>query len=148
MSTYTQIIYQIVFSTKHRNPALVKPQRKDLFRYIWGIFTNHNCHLYRINGVDDHLHILTHLHPTVALSDLIKTIKVGSNSYIKKQQLFPEFRGWQDGYAAFTYTVKEKERLTRYVKNQEEHHRATSFKEELVDLLKEHDVVFDKKYLL
>lgn len=57
MSTYTQILYQIVFSTKHRNRVLTPEHRPALFRYIAGILQHKNCHVYRINGVEDHLHM-------------------------------------------------------------------------------------------
>lgn len=77
MSTYTQILYQIVFSTKHREHNLEAPNRKELFKYISGILQNKKCHLYQINGVSDHLHIATHLHPSIALADLVKDIKHG-----------------------------------------------------------------------
>jgi putative transposase len=40
-----------------------------------------------------------------------------------------------------------KDNLIEYVKNQEIHHKNKSFKEELIDLLKEHGIVFDEKYL-
>ena len=72
MSTYTQILYQIVFSTFNRDHTLVNPKRSELFKYIWGILRNKNCHLYRINGVADHVHIVTHIHPLIALSSLVK----------------------------------------------------------------------------
>jgi len=121
--------------------------RPELFKYIWGILKNKKCHLYRINGVEDHLHIITHVHPTLALSDLVKDIKIASNTYIKSNLLFPKFSGWQHGYSAFTYSIKEKERLIEYVKNQEKHHKKISFKEELILLFEEHDVDFDEKYL-
>lgn len=148
MSTYTQIIYQIVFSTKHREPVIKKKNRDELFKYIWGIIKNKKCHLYRINGVEDHLHIVTHLHPSVSLASLVKDIKVASSLYIKEQNLFEDFIGWQDGYGAFTYTVKEKNRLIEYVKRQEEHHKIKTFKEEYRELLLEHEIEFDEKYLL
>jgi len=148
MSTYTQIIYQIVFSTKHREPVMIKKNRDELFKYIWGIIKNKKCHLYRINGVEDHLHIVAHLHPSVSLASLVKDIKVASSLYIKEQNLFEDFTGWQDGYGAFTYTVKEKDRLIEYVKRQEEHHKIKTFKEEYRELLLEHEVGFDEKYLL
>jgi len=148
MSTYTQILYQIVFSTKNRKPVLLKENREKLYKDIWGILKNKNCHLYRINGLEDHLHIVTHLHPLISLSNLVKDIKLGSSSYIKENQLFPDFDGWQEGYAAFTYTIKEKEGLIRYVQNQEKHHKKMTFKEELVTLLKEHNVEFDERYLV
>ena len=148
MSTYTQIIYQIVFGTKNREPTLTKENRDELFKYIWGLLENKKCHLYRINGVEDHLHIVTHLHPTVSLASLVKDIKLASAEYIKVNRLFKNFKGWQDGYGAFTYSIKEKERLIAYVKNQEEHHSVKTFKEEYISLLEEHGVAFDEKYLL
>ena len=148
MSTYTQILYQIVFGTKHRERTLIKRDRTELFKYIAGLLKEKDCHLYRINGVEDHLHILTHLHPSVALADLVKDIKLASTFHIKKKLLFPNFGGWQDGYGAFTYSIQAKNNLIEYIKNQEEHHRIKSFEEEYIQLLEEHHIEFDEKYLL
>lgn len=148
MSTYTQILYQIVFSTKLREQAMIKENRPALFKYIWGILNKSNCHLYRINGVEDHLHIVTHIHPSVALAGLAKNIKIASSGFIKDNGIFKNFNGWQDGYGAFTYSVKEKDRLIEYVKNQEEHHKVVSFRDEYIELLNEHEIEFDEKYLL
>ncbi|REL37567.1 IS200/IS605 family transposase [Rhodohalobacter sp. SW132] len=148
MSTHTQILYQIIFSTKLRTPTLLKDNREELFKYIWGILKNNKCHLYRINGVEDHLHIVTHVHPSISVSSLVKDIKVSCNSYIKSNLLFPEFTAWQEGYSAFTYSIKEKNRLIEYVKKQETHHKTISYREELITLLQEHRVEFNEKYLM
>jgi REP element-mobilizing transposase RayT len=148
MSTYTQILYQIVFSTKERELVLEKVNRPDLFKYIWGILNKSNCHLYRINGVEDHLHILTHIHPSIALADLVKNIKIASSGFIKENGLFKRFVSWQEGYGGFTYSIKEKSRLIDYVMNQEEHHKTISFRDEFIELLREHEIEFDDKYLL
>lgn len=94
MKTYTQILYQIVFSTKERKPILLKENRRELFKYIYGIVENKKCHVYRIGGVEDHLHIVTHLHPSVALASLVKDIKVSSSIFIKEKELFAGFTGW------------------------------------------------------
>jgi putative transposase len=91
MSTYTQIYYHIVFSTKDRIRALRADQREELFKYIWGLIKNQQCHLFRINGVEDHLHLLIGLHPTVSLASLIKDIKISSSTWIKDNNLFPGF---------------------------------------------------------
>jgi len=148
MSTYTQILYQIVFCTKNREPILVKQNRDELYKYIGGILKNNNCHLYQIGGITDHLHILTHLHPSVALASLVKDIKLASHDYIKEKHLFPLFKGWQVGYGGFTYAYRDIDRLIAYVKNQEQHHKIKPYKEELIDLLIEHGIEFDEKYLL
>jgi hypothetical protein len=78
----------------------------------------------------------------------VKDIKVASSEYIKNNKLFPKFSGWQDGYGGFSYSFKEKDRLIEYVKNQEEHHKKKTFREEFIDLLNEHEIEFNEKYLL
>ena len=147
MSTYTQILYQIVFCPKSRRPILIKGDRDELFKYMWGILENKKCHPYRINGVEDHLHIVTHLHPSVALSSLVKDIKLASWEYIKESSILPDFEGWQEGYSAFTYAYSAKDYLIEYVKNQEEHHRRKTYRDELIDLYREHGIEFDERYL-
>lgn len=147
MSTYTQILYQIVFSTKHRKPVLNPVNRPELFKYIWGVLKEKKCHLYRINGVEDHIHIVTQVHPTIALAALIKEIKVASTNYIKANNLFPDFEQWQVGYAAFTYAYSARQDIIEYVKNQEEHHKSKTYLEELIALLHEHQIVFEPRYL-
>jgi len=150
-------MYQIVYSTKHSEPTLESNNRKELYTYICGILKNKKCHLCQIGGLEDHLHIITHIHPTVALSDLIKDIKLASTEHIKHNSLFKNFNGWQDarlndavgqGYGAFTYSIDAKDNLIHYVKNQEEHHEKKTFIEELKELLHEHKIDFDGKYLL
>ena len=148
MSNYTQILYQIVFSTKNREHTLSKINRAELYKYIWGVLKNKNCHLYRIGGITDHIHIVTSLHPAISLSNLIKDIKLASSKHIKTFQLFSKFDGWQVGYGSFTYSFKDKDRLIEYVKNQEEHHATISFIDELKELLKEHGIEYDERYLI
>jgi REP element-mobilizing transposase RayT len=148
MSTYTQIFYQIVFSTKNREHTLTINHLENLYKYIWGILQNKNCHLYQIGGISDHIHILTHLHPSIAVASLVKDIKLASSDFIKSNQLFIQFGGWQEGYGAFTYSLKDKDNLIEYIKNQEEHHKIKTSREELIELLHEHKIEYDEKYLL
>jgi putative transposase len=115
MSTHTAISYHIVFSTQDRAPVLHRDRRSDLFRYIWGIIRNREGHRYRINGVQDHLHILTSLHPTVRLADFVKQIKTGSARWIKQNAVFKRFSHWQEGYAAFTCVRCDRDRLIDYI---------------------------------
>lgn len=103
--------------------------------------------MYRINGIADHLHILTSLHPTIPLSDFVKDIKVGSSLWIKDQPFGRGFEGWQDGYGAFTHSMADKGRLMAYINAQQEHHRKKTYVEELKELLQEAGVTYDDRYL-
>lgn len=145
--SHRQITYQIVFGTKYRKPCINEEHCKELYQYIWGIIENHKCKLLRINGVEDHVHILSDLHPTIALADYVKNIKVASSKWMKESGKFPDFEGWGEGYGAFTYTIRERDTVIEYIKNQKEHHKTITFIEEYIALLKEHGIEYDEKYL-
>ena len=140
MGTYRQIFYHIVFGTKHREKTINEENESELYKYIWGILKNKKCKLYRINGMQDHIHIFCDVHPNITLSNLVKDIKVASNLWMKESGLFPEFSGWQEGYGAFTYSLKDKETIINYIKNQKHHHRTETFDDEFKKLLAEHGI--------
>lgn len=148
MGTYRQIYYQIVFGTKYRRPTIPPKNEMDLYKYISGVIKNKQCKLYNINGIEDHIHIMSDLHPSVCLSEYIKDIKVASSIWMKESDKFHAFEGWQEGYGAFTYSIREKDIIFHYIKNQKEHHRKETFREEFKRLLIENDIEFDEKYLL
>ncbi len=147
MGSYRQSLHQIVFSTKNRVKSLSKNNRIELYRYIYGFCLNKRCHLYRVGGVEDHIHIILALHPSVRLADFVRQVKISTVKYIRQNNLFPEFDKWQNGYGSFTYHIEAKNNLINYVKNQEVHHKKTSFRNELISLLNEHGVDFDEEYL-
>ena len=147
MGTYTQLIYQIVFSTRHRKKCLIKNEREKAFAYISGILKHKKCHPYIVNGVTDHLHIITHIHPTIGLSDLIKDIKISSNAFIKERLHLPDFDGWQNGYGAFSYSIEAVSNLYHYVERQEVHHGEITFEEEYIQMLEEHGIEYEPKYV-
>jgi putative transposase len=148
MSTHTAIFYHIVFSTKDRIPVFHGETRQGLFRYITGIIQNRHGYVYQINGVEDHVHILTSLHPTVSLADLVRDIKTGSAHWIKEKAVFRNLSNWQEGYAAFTCCKSEIPRLAQYIQSQQEHHSKVRFEDEYRKLLLEAAIEFDERYMV
>jgi REP element-mobilizing transposase RayT len=148
MSSYRQILYHIVFGTKDRHKTLSLEHSRNLYAYIMGVIRNKNCFLYRINGMEDHIHILCDLHPTIALADYMRDIKTSSSIWLKETGDFPDFTGWASGYAALTYSWRDKDMIVNYIKNQQEHHKKETFEDEFRRLLKEHGIEIDEKYFL
>lgn len=148
MSTYRQIFYQIIFGTKNRKPTISQEHEEELYKYISGVINNKKCKLYRINGIEDHIHIFSDLHPTLCLSDFVKDIKVATSIWMKENGKFPAFEGWQEGYGAFTYSVREKDMIINYIRNQKEHHKKETFYDEFKRLLIDSGVEFEEKYLM
>jgi putative transposase len=146
MSSYRQILYHIIFRTKSSKKSLSQEHIKELYAYILGTIKNKNCFLYRINGIEDHLHILCDLHPSIALADYMRDIKTSSSIWLKQSGKFSNFEAWADGYAALTYAWKDKDIIVNYIKNQQEHHKNESFEDELRRLLKEHGIEVNENF--
>ncbi|HEY6436137.1 MAG TPA: transposase [Ignavibacteriaceae bacterium] len=115
-----------------------KDNRSKLFEYIVGIFRNNKCHLYRINIVEDHVHIVSHLHSTVALGSLVKDIKIARSAFIKDKA------AGRKAKALLPVPLRTKANSLSYVKNQEEHHKKITFREGYIALLDEHGIEFMK----
>ena len=147
MNSYRQILYHIVFCTHNRKNTLPLAFHDELYKYIWGVIQNRKGFLYKIGGTENHIHILSDLHPTVCLSDYIKDIKTSSNLWMKKSDNFPLFESWAERSCSLTYSIKEKEILINYIKNQKEHHREITFEDEFRQLLKSNGIEWDEKYL-
>jgi len=143
MGTYHQLFYQIVFGPKDRRPVINPAHDKDLYKFIWGVTKKNNCTLYQINGIEDHIHIASHIHPSICISDFVKDIKTASSRWMKECGMFPAFEGWQAGYGAFTYSNREKDMIIKYVKNQKTHHKKETFYDEFKRLLIENGIAFD-----
>ena len=95
--------------------------------------------------MEDHVHILLSLHPTVALSDFMRDLKAESSKMLKHTAGFEQFTAWGEGYAALTYSLKDKDMIVRYIKNQREHHKTITFREEYLAILKEMGLVLDER---
>ena len=89
-----------------------------------------------INGIEDHIHILSDLHSSISLADFVKSIKVATSLWLKQSPDFQSFKGWGEGYAAFTYSYQDKEKLINYIKNQQEHHKKENTQSELMRIWK------------
>jgi REP element-mobilizing transposase RayT len=100
MSSYRQILYHLVFRTKKSQKTLNLVHVSELYAYTAGFATNKNCFLYRINGVENHLHLLIDLHPSIALAAFMRDVKTSTSVWLKQSGKFPDFQGWADGYSA------------------------------------------------
>ena len=147
-NTYTQIYIQAVFSVKGCQNFILYENEDELYRYIGGILKN-KCHKsLAINGMPDHIHVFFGMKPTEALSDLIRDLKANSSGFINDKKWFRGKFHWREGFGGFSYSHSQLKNVIGYIKNQKEHHKKESFKEEYLSFLKEFDVQYDERYVL
>jgi len=143
--SYVKLLYHIVIKTKGREPVLSIEHSDDLYRCIWNIVKNKNSVLYRVNGTEDHVHLLISLHQSIALADFMRELKAKTSKILKSTKGYENFVSWSEGYAALTYSEKDKDMIINYIKKQREHHKQFSFREELEGLLKEFEMTLDER---
>jgi putative transposase len=146
MPSYRQLSYHTIFRTKDSLPTIEQASAFQLYSFITGIIKHKGCHLYRINGVENHLHLLTDLHPSIALADFLRDIKASSSKWMQESNLFPAFKGWAEGYGSFTCSYRDIGKVIEYIKNQEEPHRKKTFEDEYRRLLMEYGIKIDERF--
>jgi putative transposase len=145
-STYSRLLYHLIFSTKNRRPWITDSFGPDLYAYMGGILRRLGGTALAFGGMDDHIHILTGLKPVHSVSSILRELKSGSSDWLHQEKNRPDFY-WQEGFAAITVSPSAVESVRRYIQNQQEHHRKRSFRQELVELLKKSGIEFDERYL-
>ena len=145
--TFTNLLTHLIFSTKDREPLIRTDIREELHAYLGGLARELEGKAYGINGTDDHVHMLVNLPAKVSVSDAMRFIKSNSSGWVHDK--WPQRRAfsWQLGYGAFSVSKSNVPAVLEYIRNQEVHHRKTTFKEELIDFLVKHEIEYDERYI-
>ena len=137
----------IVFSTKYRQPLIQESIEEELYSYLGGICNNLECHVIKVGGYTDHIHILCMLSKKVPLMKLMEELKSHSSKWIKSKGAAYSNFSWQNGYGAFSVNPGQVERVIQYIANQKEHHRKKAFKTEYLEFLEKNEVPYDERYV-
>jgi REP element-mobilizing transposase RayT len=138
---------QFVFAVKYRDSLIIPLLKEELYQYISGIIKHHKHKLLAINGMPDHIHIFIGMRPTQSISDLMQDIKGSSSKWINEKKFLKVKFEWQEGYGAFSYSKSQVDNVINYIKNQEEHHKKESFRNEYLNFLNRFEVEYDEQYI-
>jgi REP-associated tyrosine transposase len=146
--TLTQILFHVVFSTKHRALLINAQVREELYAFVADTVRRHGGQLVAIGGMPDHVHLLIRLKPYVPVSSMVRFVKTNSSRWLRERPDLARGFAWQTGYAAFTISESQSEAVRTYIRNQEIHHAKRPFGAEVETLLKRHHVSFEPNQLL
>ena len=146
-NTYTQLYIHYVFAVQGRLCLINKKWQPDLYKYMSGIIDQQGHKLYIINGMSDHIHILISMSPKQSPSDLMYHLKRSSSLWINQNNLSLGKFSWQDGFGAFSLGKAQLKDKINYIKEQQQHHMKTSFREEYLEFLDENDIEYDERYI-
>jgi len=133
--TSTHNYLHIVFGTKERASSIPELMQPRLWAYMAGICKNYAIVAFAIGGMEDHVHLLGRLPPTLSLAKALSVVKANSSRWMKRHRLRFD---WQIGYGAFSVSKSNLAAVIRYIRDQKRHHRKMTFAEEYRALFKLH----------
>lgn len=140
-----KILVHMVWSTKDRRRIITPHIEPQLYGYISGIITNNGGRMIIAGGDADHLHVLASI-GRIDIAELVGDIKRDSSSWIKKQDSQFERFYWQRGYGAFSIGQSQVAAVSRYIRNQKEHHKTQTYQDEFRALCSKYEVQIDERY--
>jgi putative transposase len=142
----TYLLVHLIFSTKDRTPWINPAVRPRLHAYLAGIAHNLKCPPMRIGGVEDHVHVLARLHPTVSVASLVNSLKANSSRWIHDEVASMQEFSWQSGYGGFSVSRSHAATVEKYIEGQEEHHKKVDYRTEILAFLERHGIEPDNRY--
>src|SRR5947209_8604555 len=143
--TSGNILLHFIFSTAGRRPLIKLEFRNDLFAYLGRIVREMNATALIINGSNDHVHMLVRVRPMHSAAEITRVVKANSSRWVREKH--SAGFGWQSGYGVFSVSESSAGAVTKYIAEQEEHHRTRSVQVEVVAFLKEQHVEVRPKYI-
>lgn len=146
-NTYSQIHLQFVFSPKYRASLIAPEWETELYKYISGITARNKHKMLAINGMPDHIHFIVGFGTIQSVAAFMQDVKADSSQWINNNEFCASRFEWQSGYGVFSYSKSQVPNVVRYIQNQKEHHKKTSFLDEYKLFLEKFEVDFDERYI-
>jgi putative transposase len=100
-----------------------------------------------VNGPKDHSHMLVRLPASLSIAKVVEIVKTNSSRWNHEQRVLHHTFAWQTGYAAFSVSESQADEVSRYITNQEAHHRKITFQDELLAFFKRCKIDYDERYI-
>lgn len=102
---------------------MITPEIEErVYRYIVKVCEDDGCEILAIGGLEDHIHLLVKVPPTLPYFKLMKDVKGGSSRFISQTLQPSSWVGWQAHYGAFAVSPHEISKVAQYINNQKERH--------------------------
>jgi REP element-mobilizing transposase RayT len=125
--TFARCFFHCYWTTKHRTPVITPPVESVILESIRKKTRDLGCILLAANTVSDHVHVAVSIPPRLAPAEYLQHIKGLSTREIN--QMLPNLEtafAWQQGYGILTFSAGGVEFVTKYVRNQKQHHADNS----------------------
>ncbi len=139
--SFNKIWIHAIFATKDRAHLISRNVETLVYNHLKEQLIDLDCPVRIINGMEDHLHLLFLLNPKKTIADVLKQLKGNTSHWMNEQDVIHAKFSWQTGYAAFSVSESQLDKVHQYILNQKEHYKKKTFAEEYEEFMKLHGFV-------
>lgn len=135
LHSHIRVWIHLVWTTKNHQKIFDKEIRQDLASHLINKAKMENVPFISLNIQPEHVHGLINLPSDICLADFMQKIK-GESSFWFNQEIKKSHKSiinkfaWQRGYGAYSVSASQLDIIKNYIRNQDSHHKQTSFMEE------------------
>lgn len=133
---HVSVWLHVVWATKNRECILLAGKRVVICQHIKQNALEKGFYIDIVNGYLDHLHCLMPLRSDWSVAKQMQMIKGEAAHWVNKNNILENKLEWADEYFAASVSMDKLDIVRNYIRNQEEHHRTSSFEAEYVYFLK------------
>ena len=133
--SFVRVWVHFIWSTKNREKSINDGFRNKLLEHIKSNCKEKEIWLDTVNCTADHIHLLISLGAEQTISKVVMLVKGESSHWINQNNLSKTKFEWQTEYMAVSVSESVVEKVRKYIRNQEEHHRIKSFAEEYEEFM-------------
>lgn len=139
--SYNKIWIHAIYATKEREPLINFDIEHRVYEHIKEQLIETDCPVRIINGMPDHVHLLFLLNPQKAITDVLKQVKGNTSHWVNEMNLIKGRFAWQTGYAAYSVSESQLDKLYNYIFKQKEKHKTKTFSEEYEEFIRLHGLL-------
>ena len=121
---YWRLFYHATWATKQRHPLIDLQWESSLHNVIAAKGRTLGAHVFAVGGIEDHIHLVAAVPPSLALSTFLGQIKGNSSHFVNRALSVPYEFGWQSEFGIVSFGGRQLDTVVRYVRNQRQHHAA------------------------
>ena len=125
------LFVHLIIEVAGRKPLLKKSFRQLLFAWSKKTLAENDIQVVRMNGGDDHIHVVVEMLPTQHLMQISRQIKETTSEFANASKMIASDFVWQDNYTAFSVSPGNLQQTNDFIDRQEEYHLTRTLEQEL-----------------
>jgi putative transposase len=120
--SFWHLYYHLLLATRERMPLIPAHLEPELHRHLVIHALQFGATVHAVNGVEDHIHLVTSIPSWVNIADFVGCLKESSTLVLNQRHNGRGSFAWQNGYGILSIGPSNLERTIKYVRWQKEHH--------------------------